>query len=342
MVHPKILEVIEYDVCTACGACASVCPAGAIVVNKSAEIRDPDNLNLYEKGAALNVCEGCFTCGRVCPVIDGYHEDELANVKSFFAAKSAIAGQDGGLTSHILKELFRKNEIDCVVAISRNENWDTEVIVMTTPEEVDKTTGTKYTYDSILQALKEPFEMYNKIAVVGVPCQVHGARLISENVNDKIVLIIGLLCMESFHHDVMTEKIIPEIMKLDLKDVVKMDFGKGKFWNYTKDGVAHSVKIAEVAPYARNPCHHCCDYTSVFADISLGSVGTPDGWNSVFIRTDIGQKYFDLIKDSIEIMENPTPGLDMVEKLYKMKHNNNSKHYLEVCEKFSFDDCGIH
>lgn len=342
MVHPKILEVIEYDVCTACGACAAACPAGAIVVNKRAEVRDPDNLELYEKGAAPNVCEGCFTCGRVCPVVDGYYWDEFANVKSFFGAKSKIAGQDGGVTSHIIKELLRKGEIDCVVGISRNEKWETELVLMTKPEEVDQTTGTKYTYDSVLQALKEPFEKYNRIAVVGVPCQVHGARLISENVNDKIVLIVGLLCMESFYHDTMTEKVIPEVMKLNLEDVVKMDFGKGKFWNYTKDGKEHSVKIAEVAHLARHPCHSCCDYTSEYADISVGSVGTPDGWNCVFIRTDVGQKYFDMVKDTLEIMENPAPpGLDLVKKLAKMKHDNNSGHYLEVCGKFSFDECGI-
>jgi hypothetical protein len=49
-----------------------------------------------------------------------------------------------------------------------------------------------------------------------------------------------------------------------------------------------------------------------------------------------------MVKDTLEIMENPAPpGLDLVKKLAKMKHDNNSGHYLEVCEKFSFDECGI-
>jgi coenzyme F420-reducing hydrogenase beta subunit len=342
MVHPKILEVIEYDVCTACGACASACPAGAIIVNKRAEVRDPDNLELYEKGAAPNVCEGCFTCGRLCPVIDGYVEDEFANVKEFFAAKSTIKGQDGGITSMLAKVLLETGTVDCIVGITRDDKWDTELILMTKPEDVDRTTGTKYTYDSVLSALREPFEKYDKIGVIGVPCQAHGARLILENTNDKIVVIVGLLCMESFYHDVMTEKIVPEIMNLQLEDVVKMNFNKGKFWNITKDGQEHTVKIADVAHHARNPCHHCCDYTSVSADISLGSVGAPDGWNSVFIRTDVGRKIFDLLKDKVEVMQDPKPGLDIVKKLAQMKHDNNSAHYLEVCEKFSFDECGIH
>ncbi len=342
MVHPKIFDVIEHDVCTACGACASVCPAGAITINKTAEIRDPDNLTLYTAGAAPNVCEGCFTCGRVCPVVDGYAEDELANVKRFFAAKSNIVGQDGGVTSALARALLKKGEIDCVVGIVRNEKWETELVLFTSADDVESAKGTKYTYDSVLSALREPFKQYERIAVIGVPCQAHGARLIEENVNDKIVLIIGLLCMESFYHETMAEEIMPNIMGVNIEDVVKMDFGKGKFWAYTKDGEEHNVPIPKVAPHARNPCHHCCDYTSMSADISVGSVGAPDGWNSVFIRTDVGEKYFSMVEDELEIMEDPKPGMGLVSKLANMKRDGNVEHYLEVCEKFSFDECGIH
>ncbi len=341
MAHPKILEVIEHDVCTACGACVSTCPAGAITMGKHAEVRDPDNLEYYVKGAAPDVCEGCFTCGRLCPVIDGYVDDEFTDVKEFFAAKSNIKGQDGGVTSLLAKALLESGEADCIVGIARDEKWNTELILMTKPEDVDRTTGTKYTYDSVLSALKDPFEEYEKIAVIGVPCQAHGARLISENVNDKIVLIMGLLCMESFHHDVMTEKVVPEIMGLNAEDVVKMNFNKGQFWNITKDGKEHTVKIPVVAPHARNPCHHCCDYTSVSADISLGSVGAPEGWNSVLIRTETGKKFFDMFKNKVEIMEDPKPGMFLIKKLAAMKHGNNEGHYREVCEKFTFDECGI-
>ncbi|MDD3042159.1 MAG: F420H2 dehydrogenase subunit FpoF [Methanosarcinaceae archaeon] len=340
---PKIADIIEHDVCAACGACEAVCPIGAVTVKKAAEIRDPNNPDLFEKGAAYQACEGCLTCSRVCPVVDGFREDELANVRKFFAAKdSASAGsQDGGVASAIIKTLFKKGEIDCAIGISKNEDWETELVIMTSAEDVDKTRGTKYTSDPVLKVLREAFEKYDRIAVVGVPCQVHGARLIQENFNEKIVVIIGLLCMESFHHEVMLEKIVPEILQVNIKDIVKMEFTKGKFWVYTKEGEVHNVPIKDIAHYARNPCHNCCDYTSVFADISVGSVGAPDGWNSVFIRTDAGEKYFDMVKDGLELMDDPKPGLDLVQKLIGMKRKGNAEHYLEVCEKFSFPGAGI-
>jgi coenzyme F420-reducing hydrogenase beta subunit len=135
----------------------------------------------------------------------------------------------------------------------------------------------------------------------------------------------------------MLGKIIPEIMKVKIEDVTKMEFTKGKFWVYTSDGEVHTVPIKVVAKYARNPCHHCCDYTSVFADISIGSVGAPDGWNSVFIRTEIGEKYFDMVRDEMEIMEDPKPGLELVGKLIDMKRKNNAEHFAEVCKEFTFE-----
>jgi coenzyme F420-reducing hydrogenase beta subunit len=336
---PKIAEVIEHDVCAACGACEAVCPIGAVSVKKAAEIRDPNNLGLYEKGAGYQVCEGCLTCSRICPVVDGFIGDELSNVRKFFGAKSKdnIGSQDGGVTSGILKALFKKGEIDCAVGITRNENWEPEVVLLTSAEDVERTRGTKYTSDPVVAALREAFEKYDRIAVVGVPCQAHAARLIRENVNEKIVIIIGLLCMESFHHEVMLHTIIPDVLKVNVQDIVKMEFTKGKFWVYTKDGEVHSVPIKDVAKYARNPCHHCCDYTSVFADISVGSVGAPDGWNSVFIRTETGEKYFDKVRDEMEIMEDPKPGLELVGKLIEMKRKNNAEHFLEVCKEFSFE-----
>ena len=108
-----------------------------------------------------------------------------------------------------------------------------------------------------------------------------------------------------------------------------MDFGGGKFWAYTKNGdngeepEPHNVAIKEVAPLARNPCHHCLDYTSYYADISLGSVGAPDGWNSIIVRTETGEKYLNKVK-GVEYDDDPKPGMFLIKKLAAQKHKNNA------------------
>ena len=47
--------VVNKDECTACGACADVCPVEAITVDDVAEV-DPD------------LCIDCGACVAVCPV----------------------------------------------------------------------------------------------------------------------------------------------------------------------------------------------------------------------------------------------------------------------------------
>jgi len=73
--------------------------------------------------------------------------------------------------------------------------------------DVKRVRGTRHISDPMIVALVSAYEKYEKIAAIGVHCQVHSARLIRDNVNEKIVLIIGLLCMESFYRDFMLEKI---------------------------------------------------------------------------------------------------------------------------------------
>jgi len=43
-----------------------------------------------------------------------------------------------------------------------------------------------------------------------------------------------------------------------------------------------------------------------------------------------------MVQDFMEIMEDPKPDLELVEKLIETKRKNNAEHFLEVCKKFSF------
>ena len=44
-----------------------------------------------------------------------------------------------------------------------------------------------------------------------------------------------------------------------------------------------------------------------------------------------------MVESELEFMEDPKPGMGLIEKLANMKHDNNTEHYKEVYEKFSFE-----
>lgn len=364
---PKIADVAEYNYCSSCGTCEAICPMNAPVVRRdivdvSTEKGNYRKMELKTESvfqgtnpfqADINPCVNCYACERVCPILDGFPTDEFNNVRSVKAGKSrTLHGQDGAAVSQILKSLLEQGEIDCAIGVVRNDRWSTKIAVFTSPEDVDKAAGTKYTYQPVIATMrdihrayvdsaetpllshdghmrdeergyidpiKNALKKYKKVALVGVPCQVHGAHLFRENF-DKIELIIGLICMESFSEEIMFSEVIPKVMGVDIRDAVKMNFHKGKFIvNTTKE--TKEVPIKDVASMARKGCHHCQDYTSYYADISVGSVGSDDGWSTIFVRTETGEKYLNKVKD-LDYSDKPI-NMEMIKKLTGMKHKNN-------------------
>ncbi|AIJ06379.1 Coenzyme F420-reducing hydrogenase, beta subunit [Methanocaldococcus bathoardescens] len=244
--------------------------------------------------------------------------------------------QDGGIVSTAFIYGLENNLLDGVIVADNAGEFQAVPKVATTPEEVLEAAGTKYTVCPNISVLKSAVREYGceKIGVVGTPCQVRAVRKLMKypigfrHVPDKIALIIGIFCMENFPYQGL-KLIVEEHCGVKMEDVVKMDIGKGKFWVYTKWGETKAIKLKETHPYEQIACHVCTDYTAELADISTGSVGSPDGWSTVFIRTAKAEEIFNkMVEDGyleVKPIEEVKPGLGLVEKLAKTKKEKNMK-----------------
>jgi coenzyme F420 hydrogenase subunit beta len=107
-----------------------------------------------------------------------------------------------------------------------------------------------------------------------------------------------------------------------------MDINKGKFFAHTSNG-EFNIPIKEISHLARPDCGVCYDLTSESADISIGSIGSPSGWNTVIIRTKLGKELFDnLISNSLiesKPIEQVQPGLSLLQKVAGTKRNTCKK-----------------
>ena len=266
----------------------------------------------------------------------------LGNYASVVAArssdKSILKGaQDGGIVTQLFAYALEEGIIDgAIVAGPGDEPWKPVPVVATTVEELLAARGTKYNISPNMQLIKEATRSYglDKVGIVGTPCQIQALRkgqlypVGLRDVPDKIALAIGIFCMENFPYQSIVQ-LVEDHANTKLENVTKMDIGKGKFWVYTGRGATVQLPLKITHKYEQAGCHVCLDYVSNLADVSTGSVGAPDGWSTVFVRTkngeDIWAKAIAAGCFETKPIESVKPGLDLVTKLATEKITKNRK-----------------
>jgi coenzyme F420 hydrogenase subunit beta len=80
------------------------------------------------------------------------------------------------------------------------------------------------------------------------------------------------------------------------------------------------------------PCKYCIDYTAELADISVGAIGSPDGWNTVIVRTEVGERLFESARRANVVDASPAdadgPSLVPLIKLAAKKKTQNNAYYI--------------
>lgn len=245
--------------------------------------------------------------------------------------------QDGGIATTLMVYALEQGIIDgAIVAGKGDRPWEPKPFVAMSREDILKARGTIYNISPQISWLKEATRSYglDRVGVTGVCCQmqaVRKAQLYPMNMRDvpeKIGLAIGLFCMENFSYKSM-QTIVEDHAAKSLGSVKKMEITKGKFWVYTDRGNVATVPLKDTHKYEQPGCHVCLDYVSNLGDISTGSVGSPDGWSTVFIRTKKGNEVWSKAVDAgmfeTKPIEDVKPGLDLLRKLAKEKIDKNRK-----------------
>ncbi|MFX1567876.1 MAG: Coenzyme F420 hydrogenase/dehydrogenase, beta subunit C-terminal domain [Promethearchaeota archaeon] len=348
-IYEPVKVIFNSKICSGCGLCAGICPMNCLHIYNGFGKIDEDKC--IRCGLCYFVCPRTYLPIRILNMIQAKNSEirEYQNVGPFLEAYSARTKvkeiseicQDGGISSTCLHYLFDKNEIDLAIgAKMSNTFWRPEPILLKNKEEILSTAGTKYVNNPTLQILNQNELKNKRIAIVGVPCQMQA--ILKSKIYDigllslpNIKYRIGIFCMESFSYESLLK--ICEKLSVDIKKAKKMDINKGKFFVYTEKGEELSVPIKEISHLAREDCEICYDLTSESADISIGSIGSPSGWNTVLVRTENGKKLYDeLIKNNL-IESKPItevkPGLPLLQKIAGSKKSKSKKHIISKKEE---------
>ncbi|UCH57466.1 MAG: Coenzyme F420 hydrogenase/dehydrogenase, beta subunit C-terminal domain [Candidatus Bathyarchaeota archaeon] len=346
--RPKIFghlmtDVIRKGTCVSCGACAAVCPVNSI------ELRDGTP-------TLVGLCVACQMCYWNCPIavfdVTGMEEEVFGRARTEEEAAIGVhqticavqakdgeilgRAQDGGAVSAILCQFLADGGDGAVVTgVEDDRPWAARPLVVSSKEEVLKGAGTKYTSSPTLVGVGSAVYEYakEKIAVVGTPCQMRGLRKIETGdrsdarIKDAVALRIGVFCMETFAYPSFMEYLKKE--GVDASIVDKFEIKSGRFIAHQEGEVVHDVKLGTVKELVRACCHTCGDFTAEFSDLSVGNVGSPDGWSTVIVRNEIGEKILKAAEKNglveVKPVEDGKSGLGIIRRLSKRKKKNAEK-----------------
>jgi len=332
-----VSEIIDNDKCVSCGTCEAVCPVNVIELD----------------GLIPTLVGDCIECGICygnCPSTD--FDASALELKAFgrkrkveekytgiyqnvYSAKAThrdiiFSAQDGGVVTALLAQFLKDGgEAVIVAGLEKEKNWVPTPIIAKTRDKIIEAAGTKYTVSPTLIGVKKAVkeEKLGTIAVVGTTCQMRALSLVTDGplknikIANAVDLKIGLFCMETFNYRSFIEylnqnNVIPS-------EVTKFEIKNGRFYAWGGEERLHRARLSRVKKLIRPCCTHCSDFTSEYADVSVGNVGSPSGFSTVIIRTEKGKKAFEAaIKSGIieaELIEDFDKGETLVHKLAKIK-----------------------
>jgi coenzyme F420 hydrogenase subunit beta len=314
--------VIDADRCVQCGVCVAACPTDSIGIGE-------DDLPKLVK-----MCTGCSLCWDFCPrgglrheatwkltgngearSVEGRSVEGIGRVRESYSARvdPMIEGaQDGGVVSALLISLLEAGEIDgaLVARESEEEPWKGEAFLARTPEDVRECAGSFY--NQTLALAHVDLDSYDlppnpRIAVVGTPCEIEGIKAMqarpwtwgSSRV-EAITLTVALLCTKSFNYEKLMLEEVRDKRDVDLEEVGRVDVIRGKLIVQDRAGeTIFEEPIRDFHGAALKGCDECADFMGHAADISVGSVGSADGFSSVLIRTEEGLEAFSHVRDKL-------------------------------------------
>ena len=260
--------------------------------------------------------------------LEGSKDPNFGVYSNMFSAKSRFKGQDGGVVTALLVKGFEEHFFDAAVVVHRGDGYSAEAVVATNAEEAVAAGGTRYLRVNVTKKLRELINQGKKrVAIVCTPCEAKAVRKIQQSLkNECEITVIGLFCFEAFNKTKLKEEMCTRL-GIDLDKVEKTQIRHGKFTAFA-DGKEYSCKVNDLDCAAEKACLYCDDFTSRFADVSVGSVGSKPGFSSVVVRSKVGAE---LVKN----LECTKEGVDKEEVVRLSKFKMERAKKALVCPKYA-------
>lgn len=250
----------------------------------------------------------------------------MGTVRSVLMARardSVWAGkvQNGGVVSALTDFAIKEGIIDAAVLTGRDVNSLPQGHIVRNREDIMACAGSIYTSGPTLEAFnREPWNGEERIGIVGLPCMVLAlAKMRTSSLEmrtsiDRVDLVIGLFCTWALDYEPFMAFLRE---RFGDRTIGKVDITPPpeRVMKITAGDELYDIPLDEIRSFIRPGCHVCPDMTSEFSDISVGTVEGEEGWNTVLVRSERGEKLVKRAESEGVIESQPLP----VDKLSHLK-----------------------
>ncbi|MEL6129377.1 MAG: Coenzyme F420 hydrogenase/dehydrogenase, beta subunit C-terminal domain [Cyanobacteria bacterium J06628_4] len=233
----------------------------------------------------------------------GVHQQMMAARKT-----EPIAGaQWTGIVSSIAIEMLNRGLVEGVVCVqnTQEDRFQPMPVIAKTPEEVLAARVNKPTLSPNLSILDQIEQSgMKRLVAIGVGCQIQALRAVQHELGLEKLYVLGTPCVDNVSRAGLQKFL--DTTSRSPETVVHYEFMQDFRVHFKhEDGSIEKVpffglKTNQLKDVFAPSCMSCFDYVNSLADLVVGYMGAPFGWQWVVVRNDTGQEMLDLITDQLE------------------------------------------
>ena len=212
-----------------------------------------------------------------------------------------------GMVTTLAARLLERGKVEAVLLTGAmpGTRFEPRPVLARTPDEVRDCVGNKPSLSPNLGLLDQvKGSGIRRLAVIGTGCQVQILRQAEAQLGLERLDVIGIPCSDNVTYE--DQQFFLATISRSPQTVVHYEFMQDfSLWLHHEDGHRERVnyidfpmdKLQGIFPSA---CLSCFDYPNALADLTIGYMGAPLGWQWVLARTAHGVELLDLLRPDLE------------------------------------------
>ncbi|MGB7416181.1 MAG: Coenzyme F420 hydrogenase/dehydrogenase, beta subunit C-terminal domain [Thermosynechococcaceae cyanobacterium] len=212
-----------------------------------------------------------------------------------------------GIVSTIGIEMLNRGLVEGVVCVQNTpeDRFAPMPVIARTPEDILAARVNKPTLSPNLSILEQIEQSgLKRLLVIGVGCQIQALRSVQDKLGLEKLYVLGTPCVDNVPRDGLQKFL--ETTSRSPETVVSYEFMQDFRVHFKhEDGSEETVpffglKTNKLKDIFAPSCMSCFDYVNSLADLVVGYMGSPYGWQWVVVRNETGQEMLDLVMNQLK------------------------------------------